>query len=210
MNLETIVEQAIAKSAEKDTKLPASVIDAPGYGSKRISKFLNALCASIPGCRYLEFGTFAGRSLSAAAYGNAGSYRGVDNGAGVGNVPGLGHMFPNPQDGRVALEKALALCAGSDVAVVTSDFRAFKPESAYDVFFYDADHRYEPTRDGIAMVLPSLTPGVLVVDDYVTYNTSDQIKRGTWEALASKKVVKDWVLGPDGWGHTGLFVAVVE
>ena len=91
-----------------------------------------------------------------------------------------------------------------------SDFRLYTPElPAYDVFFYDADHGYEATRDGIVKMLPYLKPGVVIVDDYLTHARSSLVQQGTLEALGQARVAKSWTLEGKPW-HTGLYVAVVE
>jgi predicted O-methyltransferase YrrM len=186
--------------------LPESILGIPGHGSPAVSTLFNAICHLIPECRYLEFGTFAGRSLAAAAYGNAGVYRGVDKLQWTGSTV----KFDSVEDLKATLASSLALCRGSNVGVIESDFRRFTPEfPAYDVFFYDADHGYEATRDGILMLLPYLKPGVLIVDDYMTHGKSSLIQQGTMEALASANVAKTWTLAGKGW-HTGLFVAVIS
>lgn len=200
-----LVQIVDAALAARKTKLPSNVLDIKGHGSPLISCFFNTLCAQIPDCRYLEFGTFAGRSLAAAAYGNTGVYRGVDKLQWTGSTV----KFDSVEHLKSTLASSLALCRGSNVGVIESDFRRFTPEfPAYDVFFYDADHGYEATRDGISMLLPYLTPGVLIVDDYMTHGKSSLIQQGTMEALANAPVAKTWTLSDKGW-HTGLFVAVI-
>jgi methyltransferase family protein len=203
-NLVRVVETALVNSLRGTTKLPPSVLEIKGHGSKRISMFFNDLCAQIPGCRYLEFGTFAGRSLAAAAYGNAGSYRGVDKLQWTGSTV----RFDSTDHLKSTLASSLSLCRGADVGVVEADFRLFTPGPA-DVFFYDADHGYEATRDGILMMLPFLKPGVVIVDDYLTHAKSTLVQKGTLEALAQARVEKTWTLAGKDW-HTGLYVAVVD
>ena len=206
-NLVEIVEQAIDSANRNESKLSPEVLRVRGHGTVRMSHFINALCGLIPDCRYLEFGTFAGRSLAAAAYKNVGTYRGVDKFQWTGSSI----TFANTAALKSTLAASLALCVGSNVGAIESDFRLFKPElDAYDVFFYDADHGYEATRDGILQMSPWLRPGVVIVDDYLTHGKSELVKKGTLEAVAKSTVVKQWVLsGAQGW-HTGLYVAVID
>src|SRR5690349_15793495 len=167
-NLVPVVEAGL-DAARATSYLPASILEIRGHGSTAISTLFNHVCAQIPECRYLEFGTFAGRSLAAAAYGNTGVYRGVDKLQWTGSTV----KFDSVEHLKSTLAASLALCVGSNVGVIESDFRRFTPElPAYDVFFYDADHGYEATRDGIRMLLPYLKPGVLIVHDYLTHGTA--------------------------------------
>lgn len=207
MNLVEIVESALDFAKPASPRLPESVLSIKGHGSQAVSLFLNELCSMIPGCRYLEFGTFAGRSLAAAAYGNTGVYRGVDKLQWTGSSV----KFDSPEHLKRELASSIALCHGSDIGVTEADFRLYKPEfGEYDVFFYDADHGYEATRDGIAMMLPYLKPGIVIVDDYLTHAKATLIQQGTVEALAKANVAKSWTLTPKGGWHTGIYVAVVE
>ena len=78
MNLVDVVENSLKTAQSGVSVLPKSVIEIKGHGTNIVSTFFNTICGWIPDCRYLEFGTFAGRSLAAAGYGNDGNYRGVD------------------------------------------------------------------------------------------------------------------------------------
>ena len=204
--LARVVETAIMLADSGVTKLPPSVLAIKGHGSKKVSIFLNALCCQIHDCRYLEMGTFAGRSLAAAAWGNTGVYMGVDKLQWLGSTV----SFDSTEHLKEELKSSLRLCASSNVGVIESDFRLFKPEfDAYDVFFYDADHGYEATRDGTAMMLPYLKPGVLIMDDYHSHAKSSLVQQGMLEALAGAKVEKSWELTPKRGWHTGIYVAVI-
>ena len=203
MNLVEIVDRSLSMDG---SRLPESVLNVKGHGSRSISDLFNNICAQIHDCRYLEFGTFAGRSLAAAAWGNVGHYRGVDKLQWLGSTV----KFDSREHLKATLASSIALCLGSNVGVTESDFRLYTPElPAYDVFFYDADHGYEATRDGIVKMLPYLKPGVVIVDDYLTHARSSLVQQGTLEALGQSRVAKSWTLEGKPW-HTGLYVAVVE
>jgi hypothetical protein len=204
--LVTAVDMALSKVADGSHTLPDEIIGIKGHGTAQVSAFFNALCSQIVGCRYLEFGTFAGRSLAAAAYSNTGVYRGVDKLQWLGSTV----KFDSHEHLKSTLASSIAMCEGSNVGVVESDFRRYTPElDRYDVFFYDADHGYEATRDGIEMMLSRLKPGVVIVDDYLSHARSTLVQQGTREALSKVSVAKAWTLAGKSW-HTGLYVAVVE
>jgi hypothetical protein len=208
-----MVEDALTA---KPDRLPEWVQKIRGWGTTRVSAFLNALC-SHDETHYLEFGTYCGRSLCAAAYGNTGVFTGVDN---------FTQGFSLPRDTILSVVKAnvdrvLAECRPScqggpedcglhlTVQVKQGDCLAIPPPAA-DVFFLDADHSFEATRAGVAFGL-SYGNSVLVVDDYRDGGYPD-VAGGVWAGLYDAKAVvhREWTLRrEDGW-HAGLFVGVVS
>ena len=209
-DLINMVEWSIEAADKGETILPKSVLAIRGHGSYKVSVFLNHLCKNMPFCQYLEFGTFTGRSLVAAAFGNHGSYIGVDKLQWLGSTI----RFDSMEQLKDTLTNNLKLIhQGPTVPtykVLEMDYHNF-PSGAmsYDVFFYDADHSYQGTKDGIEKILPHLKPGVLIVDDYTTHAKSKEIQSATHEILDNAIVHKEWTLSAkQGW-HTGLFVAVI-
>lgn len=202
------VEDAITKANAGVTKLSAAALSIRGHGSKKMSIFLNELCGAIPECNYLEFGVFTGRSLVAAASGNQGSYVGVDRLTWLGSTI----RFESVENLKtyLAINLALIPVPKPHYAVLEMDTARYKPEGNYDVFFYDADHDYAPTRDGIQLILPHLKPGVLIVDDFLTHHKSPQIQQAVAHTVQASGFVKEWILERDQGWHTGLYVAVVE
>lgn len=198
------VEQAVKAADAGNTKLPEEVLGIYGHGSRKVSIFFNTLCESIPDCRYLEFGTFTGRSLVAAGYGNTGLYTGVDKLDWLGSSV----RFPDVETLHQYLIGNLWMCRPNG-QVLMMDTKDFQPKQDVDVFFYDADHSYQPTYDGIKKLLPWLKPGILIVDDFQTHPKSQQIQQAVFEAV-SVPYERAWYLPPtEGW-HTGLYVAVIE
>lgn len=204
------VEAAIAVADSGKHPLPDAVYKIRGHGSAKVSTFFNVLCGSIPDCRYLEFGTFTGRSLVAAAYGNTGSYTGVDKLQWLGSSL----RFSTIADLKEYLSQNLKLLHSGPnptppYAVLEMDTAFYKPEGNYDVFFYDADHSYQPTLDGIKLLLPNLKPGVLIVDDYQTHRKSPQIQQAVHDVMPWPTKYSWNLAAKAGW-HTGIFIAVVE
>ena len=206
------VEAAIQTADAGKHTLPNSVLKIRGHGSAKVSTFLNTLCGSITDCRYLEFGTFTGRSLVAAAYGNLGSYTGVDKLQWLGSTI----RFPDTASLKQYLSDNLKMLHAPDLpnptppyAVLEMDTAYYKPEGNYDVFFYDADHSYQPTYDGIKLLMPHLKPGVVIVDDYETHRKSPEIVKAVHDVMPWP-TEHSWNLrSKQGW-HTGIFVAVIE
>lgn len=140
------------------TRLTTKVLDIPGFLPIDTLQFLNDVC-SHGDCQYLEFGTWAGRSVCAAASGNTGTFTGVDlfeGWPGWTNDTGTKSVWPAQRAQMVEMP---------NVRYVESDFRAYKPRGPVNVFLYDADHGADATRDGIVQVAPYLNPGLLLVDD---------------------------------------------
>jgi predicted O-methyltransferase YrrM len=207
------VEIAIGAADRHLTKLPEAAFRIRGHGSTKVSIFLNELCELIGETNYLEFGVFTGRSLVAAASGNQGRYTGVDR----LNWLGSSIRFRSVEDLKAYLSQSLTIIPrdaehpAPAYAVLEMDFKNYTPPAPnIDVFFYDADHDYAPTRDGIKQILPYMKPGVLIVDDFLAHKKSPQIQQAVAHTVQSSGFVKEWTLtSKQGW-HTGLYVAVVE
>lgn len=206
---EQLVQQ-VAKAIRMSDRpaLPEWILTLPGFGTPRVSSLLNALCAH-DSCRYLEFGTLMGRSLCAAAYRNpTGWFIGVDN------FSELTPLEAEPKL-RTHLQDMIDLHASRNILFLKMDWRTFQgwPRTKFDVFFYDAGHTYEDTRDALIHVAPMLAnPAVVIIDDWEVPNWAGHVESGTWEglAVAKLKVRHDWELRKaDGW-HEGLWVGIVE
>jgi methyltransferase family protein len=160
------------------TRLTKTVIDIPGFIPLETQYFLNEVC-SHGDCQYLEFGTWAGRSVCAAAVGNTGTFTGVDLFEGWTG-------WVNKEDGQEVWPfQRNQIREMPNVNYVTSDFRNYKPSGPINVFLYDADHSAEATRDGIVQVAPYLNPGLLLVDD--AYWPS--VQKGINDGLEASRLV---------------------
>jgi predicted O-methyltransferase YrrM len=196
------VVDAIARAPEH--RLPTEILAIRGLGTAPAQRcaLLNLLCR-LPGCRYLEFGSFMGQSLLAAAFRNAGAFRGVENFSQFTSVPARDGLRRN-------LDRARALGCG-DVSVQEIDWREYAG-GPVDVFFYDAEHDAASTRDALCLVAPHLVSGALiVVDDWELPTWSGHVQSGVFEGreLAGLRIVDNWELPRDEGWHEGVYVALV-
>src|SRR5260370_26644953 len=146
--------------------VPAEILAMQGFGTPAVLRLLNRICQAIPSCRYLEFGSFMGRSLLAAAY------RGPTNTGGVFvGVEAFSQFTQHPAREMLPrnLERGREL--GAFAIVYEMDWRelkffGFQKPCAWDVFFYEAGHSMEDTRDPLVKMAPRRADraGVLVVD----------------------------------------------
>lgn len=179
------------------TGLTMEVINLPGFTMMPAMQFLNRLC-SHGDCQYLEFGTWAGRSLCAAASNNTGRFVGVD----------LFEGWPGWQDdtGRQKVWPAQRkqMIHPPNVEYVEADFRTYKPSGPLNVFLYDADHSIEATKEGILQIAPFLSPGVLLVDDCYWPSVREGINQAMDVYPGKLHLATHLQTGE------GLFVAVVD
>lgn len=169
-----------------------------GWGSPVALNLINALC-SRPGSRYVEFGTFQGLSLVAAAHGNPHcECIGVDKF--VTDPP-----YDVPDSAGAA---ARSIAPYPNARLVVADFTSLPHEvigrRPFTVAYLDADHSVDGTLLAMHMVKPLLShPAVLILDDYrnnPTVGVKEAVKRGR----ALYTVHREWVLP----GHA-VWVAVV-
>lgn len=190
------VDLAISDAERGVTELPREVLEAPGTGSDKISIFFHSLCRRIQPTSYLEFGTFLGRSLVAAAWGNEGMYVGVDPHLWLGPRPEehrpsrhgqyCPKQFGTPKELVEVLNRTVAMANRENpmhARVFSMPWQTFclADGMRWDVCFYDGDHTYEQTRDGVAAMVKMLRPGVLIVDDY----SWDRVRRGVVDGIES-------------------------
>jgi hypothetical protein len=139
-------------------RLPPEVLAVAGYSTPNLRGLLNNLC-HFEGCNYLECGTLHGGTLIAASYKNPGIFWGIDN---FSQFRGQAERLLKTID-----DFSEHCCAGfveGDCRTITLP-RAFVP--GINVFFYDAEHSEECTRDTIVRFDPLLADKfLLIVDDY--------------------------------------------
>lgn len=207
----TEVERWI-KRVEHSIAQPGSMVDErvlkmSGFGSQKVLHVLNNIC-SWQCTRYVEFGSWAGRSLAAAATSNTGSFLGVENFSGL--IPTLNYKV------RPTIQRELAenLQPLPQARVLSMDFHDFKlvDGSTIDVFFYDADHSRKATGDGITIAARYLRCGVLIVDDIELRGFQDQVMPGLLDGLLAGDITlhREWVLKKANGYHEGLWIGVVE
>ncbi len=191
-----------------DHQLPPEILAIPTLGAapRRRLALLNLLCRW-PGCRYLEFGSFMGQSLLAAAFDNVGQFRGVENFSQFTAVPAREALRKN-----LARAPELGCPVLAPASVLEIDWREFR-DGPIDVFFYDAEHDQRATADALVHIAPMLElPAVLVVDDWELPSWAGHVQAGVYEgrARAGLRIAEEWELPrADRW-HEGVYVAIVS
>ena len=133
--------------------------------NNNVAKLLNfAVSCLDPDEVYLEVGVLQGASLCGALYGNTAKAVAVDNWI---DFP----TNPNNESNRDVVLRRLKEAEIKDrVILFEQDYREFfsQPHDfKAGVYFYDGEHRYEGTWDGLELAIPFLADhAIIVMDDY--------------------------------------------
>jgi hypothetical protein len=200
------VEECIRAAEREDSKLSASVLSVPGMTSRPIRHLLNRL-GELPGCRFLEIGTFCGATVLAASYDNPGRFTAVDNFS----------VFrePDPRPRLLAnLLKFEAHCRVTFHEIDCWKLPSMLDPGSINIYFYDGAHTREAQADALVRFAHVFTnPFVLLVDDW----NCEEVQQGTRDALVQLgwSVQREWCRLTDyngaveSWWN-GLLVAVVQ
>lgn len=191
-----------------------SLIDVQGMSSPRVVNFLNRLVARLaPDETYLEVGIWKGLTLISAAFENRDKLCvGCDHFRTWGRYTGWGVLARRALAEN--LERYRARSAEIRIFAMKSAelFRRRLLSAPVGVYFYDGDHSYEGTYQGMVAASPFLAErSVVLVDDW----NDREIRRATFDGLeqASLRVLWRRALPGDhttlGWWN-GLGVFYVE
>jgi hypothetical protein len=210
--INAIVTRAFARALTRDSKLPSAIRDIPGMSGQVYRSFINNLVEEQSDARYLEIGSWAGSTATAALYGNTAKCLCVDNWSQFGGPKET--FFANID--KVRSEKI-------DFAFIEEDFRKidFGAIGAFNIYMFDGPHSERDQYDGIMLAQPAFDKScVLIVDDW---NWS-QVRDGTLRALLDCRCrIDSWIevrttfdnthpkiaFQHSDW-HNGYFIAVVE
>lgn len=185
-----------------------------GLSSPRVCAFLNQLVKRLdPGERYLEVGTYRGRTLISAAYENRGKICiGCDRFRFWGRFTGPGFLAK-----RALYQNIKRYEVGSaeiEFHPVSSRrlFAERRVTGPVGVYFYDGDHSYESTFHGIVSAVPLLSErAVILVDDWndpvIRMATDDAFSRAELRELWRRELPGDH--SERGWWN-GLGAFFVE
>lgn len=187
------------------------LVDVEGMSSPKVCRFLNRLVAAMdPGERYLEVGSWKGRTLLSAARHNAGRVCvGCDKFRIFGRYTGFGYKA------RRALKRNLERYAADRATIQFYDmpsarfFREPRLDGPVGVYFYDGDHSYGGTRRSVAAGARWLSPrAVVLVDDW----NVPRIQSGANDGLRDAGVRVLWRRALEGdhtertwWNGLGVF-----
>lgn len=210
--MNALVTRAFARAIIRDSKLPQAIRDIPGMSGQLYRSFINNLVEAHAEARYLEVGSWAGSTATAALYGNAARCVCVDNWSQFGGPKDV--FFGNIQ--KVLSEK-------TDFTFIEADFGKldFHRLGAFNIYMFDGPHGEAEQYDGVMRAQPALEKThILIVDDW----NWPQVREGTFRALVdSKCTIQSWIevrttlddshakiaFTASDW-HNGYFIAVVE
>jgi hypothetical protein len=185
-----------------------------GLSSPRVCAFLNQLVKRLgPEERYLEVGTFRGRTLLSAAYENLGkTCIGCDRFRFWGRFTGPGFLAKRALYENI--QRYQSDSANIEFHPVSSRrlFAEQRVKGPIGVYFYDGDHSYESTFHGIVSAAPLLSErAVVLVDDWndpvIRMATDDAFSRAELRELWRRELPGDH--SERGWWN-GLGVFFVE
>lgn len=172
---------------------------------------INKICKSFGTVNYLEVGVLHGASYFAAAFGNEGTFYGIDNWSKYGNHQT--HIEACVK--KYESDKRKFKFINHDCW--DSDFILPKIENKIDVFFYDGSHEKDPQERSLSFFSPVLSDRVVfIVDDYeavgkgvdVKSSTVAGIEKSPYACVESFELLNDKSTG-SRW-HNGLFVGLLE
>ena len=158
------VVDAIRRAEGSDWCLPDSVTSIKSFTGHKVQHFLDALC-SHPDTVYLEIGTWNGGTMAAAAWGNLGSFTGIDRFSDFGGSP----------DGTREKFREVGVNARLIEADCWTVPMAELPQGV-NVFFYDGPHDFESHRRALPHFAEIVAPQfIFVVDDW----EDDKVREAT-------------------------------
>ena len=187
------------------------LVDVEGMSSTRICNFLNALVRRMDeGERYLEIGTWQGRTLLSAAFRNEGRLCfACDKFRVFGRWTGWG--FKAKRRLYQNLERYRHQSAEIRFFQMTSRrlFARDRVAGPIGVYFYDGDHGYRLTRHGVVAAAPFLSRrSVVLVDDWndhiIRVGARDGIRDAGLEILWEREFEGDRTDG-GWWNGLGVF-----
>ena len=209
------VREAFEKSNRIKLNLPRWVVMMDGMSGRRYRTFINSLVGGLPGCRYLEVGSWAGSTVCAAIARNPSSTAVcIDDWS----------EFGGPKDAFFRNTLRAFQQGGGQAELIESDFRAVDynrigADPAH-IFLFDGPHHEEDQYDGIVLALPALCERfVLIVDDF----NEQGVRDGTFRAVRETglEVVASITIRTDANGlepqrfyqksdwHNGYFIAII-
>ena len=177
-----LVMKAFARAMAKDSKLPEAVRDIPGMSGQAYRSFINNLVEAHGDARYLEVGSWAGSTATAALWGNTAKCVCIDNWS----------LFGGPKEAFFSnIETARS--DAIDFRFIEQDFRKvdYAALGSFNIYMFDGPHTEHDQFDGIVMAQPALdNTHVLIVDDW----NWEQVRAGTLRALMQTKCCIDaWI-----------------
>ena len=208
----TMALQQASRIAAGETRLPAALRDVPGMSGRKYRALINSLIDGLPDARYLEIGSWAGSTATAALYRNRVAAVCIDNWS----------QFGGPRD-DFRRNTGRALDEHNSLRLVEADFRRvdYRSLGSFNVFLFDGPHGEADQYDGLALADPALDRHfILIVDDWnwraVRIGTFRAMRDRGWTVAAAIEIrstldntqpasngaASDW--------HNGYFIAAID
>jgi hypothetical protein len=206
------VKHSFDQALNEESPLPSEIRDIDGMSGQKYRAFINNLVRSCSNPRYLEVGSWAGSTATAALSGNCASAVCIDNWS----------QFGGPKDQFVRNIKNV-LSEKIQFELMERDFRSvdYRSIGKFNIYLFDGPHRETDQYDGIVIAQPALTETFfLIVDDWNWL----EVRVGTLRALAGSRCRLECSIevrttldgshpslsGKQSDWHNGYFIAVVQ
>jgi hypothetical protein len=207
-----LVKRSFDRALANIGSLPDFIRLIDGMSGQKYRTFINTLVGSHPDARYLEIGSWAGSTATAALYGNSVKVLCIDDWSQFGGPRAT--FFAN-------IERVLSPTV--DFKFVEKDFRSIDYASLghFNIYLFDGPHEESDQYDGIMVVRPALDKlFVLIVDDW----NWRQVRLGTFRAIRDSgysisssieiRTTQDDshppVYGKNSDWHNGYFIVVLK
>jgi hypothetical protein len=177
-----LVTKAFARALAHDSKLPPTIRDIYGMSGQLYRSFINNLVEGHDHARYLEIGSWAGSTATAALYGNTAKCICVDDWSQFGSTKEV--FFANIE---------LVLSDAVDFKFIEQDFRTvdYTTLGKFNIYMFDGPHAEIDQYDGIVTVQSALEKSyILIVDDWNWLSA----REGTLRALVdTNSRIESWI-----------------
>jgi hypothetical protein len=200
------------QALNEESPLPSEIRDIDGMSGQKYRAFINNLVRSCPHPRYLEVGSWAGSTATAALSGNCASALCIDNWS----------QFGGPKD-QFFRNINNVLSKNIQFKFMERDFRSvdYRSIGKFNIYLFDGPHEEADQYDGIVIVQPALADiFFLIVDDW----NWREVRIGTLRALAESRCQLECSIevrttldgshpslaGKQSDWHNGYFIAVIR
>lgn len=169
------LQEAFEKACGNVSGLSDAVRAIKGMSGQKYRSFINNFVQQSSDARYLEVGSWAGSTATAALFGNRAQALCIDNWS----------QFGGPRSAFLS-NIELARSEKIDFRFIEQDFRAvdFRSIGRFNIYLFDGPHEEADQYDGIMLAQPALTERYLfIVDDW----NWRQVRNGTFRALLDAK-----------------------
>lgn len=175
-NLVHLIEhtkQSIRNAYNNESKLTLDILNIHGMSGYKTRHLYNNIC-SLPGCNYLEIGTYKGSSFISAMYGNTANGYCVDNWSEFGGKP---EFFENVKTFLTSNDFHFTILDKNCWTITKYDIPL-----PIDIYMYDGAHTYEDHKNAITHFAPFFAKYVvIIVDDWMCDWV--HVKQGTMDGL---------------------------